>query len=194
MDGLFVTGTGTEVGKTVVAAAIARTAATAGLAVAVFKPAVSGLDEAGEADHALLRRAAGSKSVRRRDRAVSLRAGGLAPPRRRAGRRGDRPATPAKRRGRGGDGRRSARGRGSRRLAGAADQRLPGARLRPRARIRRRRRGSPRAGDDQPHPADGRGGAISGARGGDGGADAVARHALASWSARTWRRSSGSAG
>ena len=60
MDGLFVTGTGTEVGKTMVAAAIARTAATAGLEVAVFKPAVSGLDDDGEADHALLRRAAGS--------------------------------------------------------------------------------------------------------------------------------------
>jgi dethiobiotin synthetase len=60
VDGLFVTGTGTEVGKTVVAAAIARTAATAGLEVAVFKPAVSGLDDDGEADHELLRRAAGS--------------------------------------------------------------------------------------------------------------------------------------
>lgn len=60
MDGLFVTGTGTEVGKTVVAAAIARTAAVAGQRVAVFKPAISGLDEGGEADHALLRRAAAS--------------------------------------------------------------------------------------------------------------------------------------
>jgi dethiobiotin synthetase len=58
--GLFVTGTGTEVGKTVVAAALARTAATAGRRVAVFKPAVSGLDQGGEPDHALLRRAAGS--------------------------------------------------------------------------------------------------------------------------------------
>jgi dethiobiotin synthetase len=58
--GVFVTGTGTEVGKTVVAAAIARTAAAAGERVAVFKPAVSGLDEDGEPDHALLRRAAGS--------------------------------------------------------------------------------------------------------------------------------------
>jgi dethiobiotin synthetase len=58
--GVFVTGTGTEVGKTVVAAAIARTAAAAGEKVAVFKPAVSGLDEPGEPDHELLRRAAGS--------------------------------------------------------------------------------------------------------------------------------------
>ncbi len=58
--GLFVTGTGTEVGKSVVAATIARTAARAGSAVAVFKPALSGLDESGEPDHELLRRAAGS--------------------------------------------------------------------------------------------------------------------------------------
>ena len=58
--GVFVTGTGTEVGKSVVAAAIARTAADAGRSVAVFKPAVSGLDEEGEADHELLRRASGS--------------------------------------------------------------------------------------------------------------------------------------
>jgi dethiobiotin synthetase len=58
--GVFVTGTGTEVGKTVVAAAIARSVAASGRQVAVFKPAVTGLEEAGEADHALLRRAAGS--------------------------------------------------------------------------------------------------------------------------------------
>jgi len=58
--GIFVTGTGTEVGKTVVAAVIAHTLAAQGLEVAVFKPAVTGLDEAGEADHELLRRAAGS--------------------------------------------------------------------------------------------------------------------------------------
>jgi dethiobiotin synthetase len=58
VEGVFVTGTGTEVGKTVVAAAIARTLAAAGREVAVFKPAVTGLDEPGEADHALLRRAA----------------------------------------------------------------------------------------------------------------------------------------
>ena len=80
MDGIFVTGTGTEVGKTVVAAAIARTIAASGASVAVFKPAVTGLDELAadgtqsrdidhfqshrhgdEPDHALLRRAAGSE-------------------------------------------------------------------------------------------------------------------------------------
>jgi dethiobiotin synthetase len=62
MRGLFVTGTGTEVGKTVVAAALARTASASGERVAVFKPAVSGLDELGEglADHELLRFASGS--------------------------------------------------------------------------------------------------------------------------------------
>jgi dethiobiotin synthetase len=58
--GIFVTGTGTEVGKTVVAATIARTLAAEGLEVNVFKPAATGLEEAGEADHELLRRAAGS--------------------------------------------------------------------------------------------------------------------------------------
>ncbi|HEY1237222.1 MAG TPA: dethiobiotin synthase [Solirubrobacterales bacterium] len=71
MRGVFVTGTGTEIGKTVVAAAIARTARVAGARVAVFKPAVSGLDdyslrpETWEAaaelpDHVLLRLASGS--------------------------------------------------------------------------------------------------------------------------------------
>jgi dethiobiotin synthetase len=60
MHGVFVTGTGTGVGKTVVAAAIARTLAGQGARVAVFKPALSGLEEVGEPDHALLRRASGS--------------------------------------------------------------------------------------------------------------------------------------
>jgi dethiobiotin synthetase len=59
-QGLFVTGTGTEVGKTVVAATIARTLAGEGREVAVFKPAVTGLDEGVETDHELLRRASGS--------------------------------------------------------------------------------------------------------------------------------------
>jgi len=79
LNGVFVTGTGTEVGKTVVAAVIARTLAANGASVAVFKPAVTGLNElpadgtqssdidrfqsrrpGDEQDHALLRRAAGS--------------------------------------------------------------------------------------------------------------------------------------
>lgn len=58
--GLFVTGTGTEVGKTVVAATIARTLAAERQRVGVFKPAVTGLGEGVETDHALLRRASGS--------------------------------------------------------------------------------------------------------------------------------------
>ena len=40
--GLFITGTGTEVGKTYVAAAIARALAVAGRRVGVYKPAASG--------------------------------------------------------------------------------------------------------------------------------------------------------
>jgi dethiobiotin synthetase len=71
VHGIFVTGTGTEVGKTVVAAALARTARASGARVAVFKPAVSGLDDyplrpetwehaAELPDHALLRLASGS--------------------------------------------------------------------------------------------------------------------------------------
>lgn len=60
-SGVFVTGTGTEVGKTVVAAAIARSRVTAGQRVAVFKPAVTGLQEPGETDHELLRRAAANE-------------------------------------------------------------------------------------------------------------------------------------
>jgi dethiobiotin synthetase len=77
LNGVFVTGTGTEVGKTVVAAAIARTLTTEGKRVAVFKPAVTGLNEppadgpkSGATvdisarrplDHEVLRIAAGSK-------------------------------------------------------------------------------------------------------------------------------------
>lgn len=62
-EAIFVTGTGTEVGKTVVAAAIARTLAAEGRSVAVFKPAVTGLDDPADGhppDHELLRSAAGS--------------------------------------------------------------------------------------------------------------------------------------
>jgi dethiobiotin synthetase len=59
--GVFVTGTGTEVGKTVVAAAIARTLAAEGRRVAVFKPAVTGLDEGVETDPEILRRASGTR-------------------------------------------------------------------------------------------------------------------------------------
>jgi dethiobiotin synthetase len=60
VGGFFVTGTGTEVGKTVVSAVIARSLAAAGARVAVFKPAITGLADDREPDHALLRRAARS--------------------------------------------------------------------------------------------------------------------------------------
>jgi dethiobiotin synthetase len=59
--GFFVTGTGTEVGKTIVAAVLARGLRREGSTVGVFKPAVTGLDDPGETDHALLRRAAESE-------------------------------------------------------------------------------------------------------------------------------------
>ncbi len=74
---MFVTGTGTEVGKTVVAAVIARIMAAEDSSVAVFKPAVTGLDPeqpadgpetgarvrfpAHRRDHEVLRIAAGSE-------------------------------------------------------------------------------------------------------------------------------------
>jgi len=80
VNGVFVTGTGTEVGKTIVAAVIAHTLIAEGRRVAVFKPAVTGLDPeqpadgpisrqigvfearrpAVDPDHEVLRRAAGS--------------------------------------------------------------------------------------------------------------------------------------
>ena len=61
--GIFVTGTGTGVGKTVVAAVAAHALAAAGERVAVFKPALTGLDDPpppGGHDHEILSRAAGS--------------------------------------------------------------------------------------------------------------------------------------
>jgi dethiobiotin synthetase len=62
MRGLFVTGTDTGVGKSIVAAAICAALAERGERVAAFKPVVTGLDEPeGEfpPDHELLARAAG---------------------------------------------------------------------------------------------------------------------------------------
>ena len=62
MRGLFVTGTDTGVGKTVLAAALAAALRADGVDVAAFKPAVTGLDEPeGDRppDHELLAAAAG---------------------------------------------------------------------------------------------------------------------------------------
>jgi dethiobiotin synthetase len=63
MRGIFVTGTGTEVGKSVVAAAVCAALAERGERAAAFKPAVTGLDELpGDwpPDHELLAAAAGA--------------------------------------------------------------------------------------------------------------------------------------
>ena len=63
LRGVFVTGTGTEVGKSVVAAAVCAALAARGERVAAFKPVVTGLDdEPGEfgRDHELLASAAGA--------------------------------------------------------------------------------------------------------------------------------------
>lgn len=62
MNGVFVTGTDTGVGKTVVAAALTAALAARGLRVAPVKPVVTGLDEPDPGrpfDHVLLARAAG---------------------------------------------------------------------------------------------------------------------------------------
>ena len=63
MRGLFVTGTDTGVGKTVVAAAVVSALAARGEPVAPFKPVVTGLDDAPDPawppDHELLASAAG---------------------------------------------------------------------------------------------------------------------------------------
>jgi len=62
VNGLFVTGTDTEVGKSVVAAVLVATLAARGLRVGAFKPVVTGLDDAPEPgkphDHELLARCA----------------------------------------------------------------------------------------------------------------------------------------
>lgn len=63
--GLFVTGTGTGVGKSVVAAAIVAALTARGRRIAAFKPAVSGLDEITPGwppDHELLAAATGWQS------------------------------------------------------------------------------------------------------------------------------------
>ena len=54
MRGVFVAGTDTGVGKTHVAAAVARTLADSGEQVSAYKPVVSGIDEPGLRDHELL--------------------------------------------------------------------------------------------------------------------------------------------
>jgi dethiobiotin synthetase len=66
MRGLFVTGTDTAAGKTVVAAAIVAALRSSGERVAAFKPVVTGVgseaDDAWPADHELLAAAAGARA------------------------------------------------------------------------------------------------------------------------------------
>lgn len=65
MRGLFVTGTDTGAGKSVVAGAICAALAARGEGVAAFKPAVTGLDDPGgdwPPDHELLASATGQRS------------------------------------------------------------------------------------------------------------------------------------
>lgn len=63
MRGVFVTGTGTEVGKTYGAAMVAHSFAIEGQKVKVFKPVVTGLDDPGDPDHLILQRAARSEQT-----------------------------------------------------------------------------------------------------------------------------------
>ena len=137
--------------------------------VAVFKPAVSGLDELTRRGRAptttALRRRGRVAPNRRADRSLSLRPAGLASPRGRAGRRAIDPdaalvAALVRRRSR-----RLAGLRRGRRLARASDAGLPGARLRPRSGHADGDRRLTRARDDQPHPAHDRGGARGRPRG-----------------------------
>jgi dethiobiotin synthetase len=64
LNGVFVTGTGTEVGKTVVAAVVAHTLAAEGQRVAVFKPAVTGLTPEQPADGPISRQIGVSQAHR----------------------------------------------------------------------------------------------------------------------------------
>lgn len=61
--GIFVTGTSTEIGKTVVSAVIARTLAGEGHRVAVFKPCVTGMDEFPEYEEAEARAAIADTAI-----------------------------------------------------------------------------------------------------------------------------------
>ena len=61
MRGVFVTGTDTGVGKTVLAAAVCAALRARGERVVAWKPVVTGTDEPGEPDHELLARASGTQ-------------------------------------------------------------------------------------------------------------------------------------
>ena len=80
LDGLFVTGTDTGVGKTVVAAAIVATLRARGEPVQALKPLITGLDDPSDPvwphDHELLAGAAGQDP----EEVNLLRPGRLPPP------------------------------------------------------------------------------------------------------------------
>ena len=98
--GVFVTGTDTGVGKSVVAAAICAALAARGERVAAFKPVVTGLDERARrlaARPRAARRGGERGPVARRRGAVALRAAGVAALRRGAGRQADRAADAGRR-------------------------------------------------------------------------------------------------
>lgn len=61
MRGLFVTGTDTGVGKTVLAGAITASLRARGVGARPLKPVITGLDEPGLADHEVLAEAAGCR-------------------------------------------------------------------------------------------------------------------------------------
>ena len=93
LRGLFVTGTDTGVGKTVVAAAICAALAERGERVAAFKPVVTGLDEPpGDwpPDHELLAEAANAGQAPGAGGALPVRPAAVAALRGGAGRRDDR--------------------------------------------------------------------------------------------------------
>ncbi|MGN9794600.1 dethiobiotin synthase [Streptomyces sp. OZ13] len=83
---IVVTGTGTEIGKTVVTAAVAAAALAGGLSVAVLKPAQTGLAADEDGDVAVVRRLAGDVTCAELARfpeplapATAARRAGLAP-------------------------------------------------------------------------------------------------------------------
>ena len=157
--GIFVTGTGTEVGKTVVAAALARTLAAAGSASPSSSPASpASTNRQASADHELLRRAARARA-QSDEEIAPYRYGPPASPHLAAALAGEeidperlREAAAA-----------AAAGadalvcEGVGGLLVAARARLPGPRPRGRPRLPARGRRPARPRHDQPHPADGRG-------------------------------------
>ena len=156
--GVFVTGTGTEVGKTVVAAVLARTLAASG---SRGRGVQARRHRPRRPRRARPRAAAARRRLRaerRGDRPLPLRAAGVAASGRLAGGRGDRPgAAPRSRRGRGRRGRRAGlRGRRGLLVPLAAEYLVRD--LAVDARPAGGRRGRARPRHDQPHAPHRRGG------------------------------------